>query len=467
MPEALEEKNILYFMTIPIPVHIKNLIASGDFEKASKEIDSLLSKASKPERIRFLFEKDRIMRFEREFPLSPEESFTLASQEIESLSQSEFQRLIERGCVDHITHKNGIRVFRRFIPNMFWLCPELKTRKIRGESELGAIEKEALYWRASRIQEASRDSTSPYLLPLKYTIRFTLRILEREKYPGKLRVWIPIPREDGINRAFKVLESKPPFKHIAPPEHPQRTIYFELTEEDAISLLYEFVSYGYHAKVDPDSARVTEESEILEEYTAEKPPHIVFSDYLVGLTRKIVGEEKNPLKIAQRIWLWVTSNVRYTYAMDYALYDNISEYVAKNLRGDCGMQAILFITMARIAGIPARWQSGWYLNPVRPGMHDWAQIHVEPYGWLYVDPSFGNKAKGDDWRNTFYFGSIEGYRLAANIDISRQFDPPKVFFRSDPVDNQQGEVESDEGNLYYGNWESKLEVIEVEKLKKN
>ena len=34
------------------------------------------------------------------------------------------------------------------------------------------------------------------------------------------------------------------------------------------------------------------------------------------------------------------------------------------------MQALLFITMCRIAGVPARWQSGLYAEPGSVGMHD-------------------------------------------------------------------------------------------------
>ena len=47
---------------------------------------------------------------------------------------------------------------------------------------------------------------------------------------------------------------------------------------------------------------------------------------------------------------------------EYFTISNISEYAATNLKGDCGVQAILFITLCRIAGIPAKWQSGLYVS---------------------------------------------------------------------------------------------------------
>ena len=52
----------------------------------------------------------------------------------------------------------------------------------------------------------------------------------------------------------------------------------------------------------------------------------------------------------------------------------IPEYCASRLRGDCGVQALTFITMCRIAGIPARWQSGLYADWRSADSHDWAMF---------------------------------------------------------------------------------------------
>ncbi len=49
---------------------------------------------------------------------------------------------------------------------------------------------------------------------------------------------------------------------------------------------------------------------------------------------------------------------------EYFLLDDIAEYCAVNQKGDCGVQALLFITLCRIVGIPARWQSGLSVNTV-------------------------------------------------------------------------------------------------------
>ena len=87
----------------------------------------------------------------------------------------------------------------------------------------------------------------------------------------------------------------------------------------------------------------------------------------------------------------------------------IAELCARQLRGDCGVMAVLFITLCRIAGIPAQWQSGLSVKPGYAGCHDWAMFYIAPYGWLWADPSFGSGARraGDQARRDHYFGNLD------------------------------------------------------------
>lgn len=45
--------------------------------------------------------------------------------------------------------------------------------------------------------------------------------------------------------------------------------------------------------------------------------------------------------------------------------------------GDCGMVSLLFITLCRLNGIPAKWQSGFMMHPGDVNLHDWAEIYFE------------------------------------------------------------------------------------------
>lgn len=121
---------------------------------------------------------------------------------------------------------------------------------------------------------------------------------------------------------------------------------------------------------------------------------------------------------------------------------NIPAYCIENRRGDCGMKSLLFITLCRYNGIPAKWQSGWFLYPDNMNLHDWAEVYFEGIGWVPMDPDF-NLQKGikkEDARE-FFFGGADAYRLIVNDDFSGDFFPAKVHPRSETVDFQRGEVE--------------------------
>ena len=69
------------------------------------------------------------------------------------------------------------------------------------------------------------------------------------------------------------------------------------------------------------------------------------------MCQEIVGDEINPLLKAKRIYEYVTDRVRYSYVRRYSTILNIPEYAAVNQKGDCGVQAVLFIALCRCAGV--------------------------------------------------------------------------------------------------------------------
>ena len=83
---------------------------------------------------------------------------------------------------------------------------------------------------------------------------------------------------------------------------------------------------------------------------------------------------------------YITCNLKYSFVRDYASIDSIAEQMALTRKGDCGMQAILFITLCRIAGVPARWQSGLAAEPGAIGEHDWAQCYLPSAGSSWILP---------------------------------------------------------------------------------
>src|SRR5262245_34119453 len=75
--------------------------------------------------------------------------------------------------------------------------------------------------------------------------------------------------------------------------------------------------------------------------------------------KKIVVDEKDPEKAAQKIQRWVFSKMKQTLAANA----NSALDVLEQMKGDCTEHSVLFVALARAAGIPAREVSGVGFTP--------------------------------------------------------------------------------------------------------
>jgi hypothetical protein len=104
---------------------------------------------------------------------------------------------------------------------------------------------------------------------------------------------------------------------------------------------------------------------------------------IIKQAQEIAGGEKDTLKVAQKILDWVHDNLR---KYPSAGIPNAVE-VLQNLSGDCNEHAVLFMALARAAGIPARMDAGLVLMDGKFYYHAWNEVYVGQ--WVTVDPTFG------------------------------------------------------------------------------
>ena len=194
-------------------------------------------------------------------------------------------------------------------------------------------------------------------------------------------------------------------------------------------------------------------------YTAERAQHIRFTPQLRQLADSLTAGEENPLRRARLLFQWVNDHFPWASAREYSTLENIPEYVLANRHGDCGQVTLLFLTLCRISGIPAHFQSGFMLHPGEWNLHDWGEIYFEGVGWVPVDQSFGIPTFArDEEERWFFLGGIDAWRWIVNNDYGMALDPEKRYPRSETVDFQRGEVEWDGGNLYFDQWDYDLQV---------
>jgi hypothetical protein len=323
------------------------------------------------------------------------------------------------------------------------------------------------------IVDAAERSGNVEVEPVHHKVTHTLTIHSNApgvKAGSLIRVWLPYPQEYRQQRDVKLISASPEPKLIAPnavDRNPvtggaQRTVYFEQRVEDPakeaeFKIVFEYTSFAYYPKLDearvqplpPDWNRAC---------LGERPPHIVFTPEIRKQVAAIIGKETNALARARRIFRWVSANVPWNAEDEYCIIPSLAIKGFTARRGDCGVQNTVFLTICRIAGIPARWQSGYETKPSHWGMHDWAEIYIAPWGWLPADASYGVKESEDPRIADFYCGHQDSYQLIVNLDWGRDLFPPKQSLRSEPADFQRGEVEVDGQNLYYDLWEARTEV---------
>lgn len=454
------------FLIAGLPEKVRYLEEKGLFKDAIHLVNKILAEnKGLPSLLksRLEWEPERIERTKRDYTLSRKEAFESLKTQIPDLTQEDFERWMREAFIEHREIEAETKFFNNFLPNLLRDNAEAKKRVKQLDKSSEQI-RNLVHKHIDTIIEKGDASGSRYVEPVKNRVLMKLKIkpdvVPKEKV---IRVWMPLPRKDPLQPEIKLISVTSNNHVLAPEDSSQRTIYFEgkavKGEELEFQVEYEYVVYAAYQEVNPAKVRQYIRNELRKKYVSERLPHIAFTPYLRKLAEEIVSGESNPYLRAWHIYKWITENVKYALVPEYSTIECVSDYAALNLRGDCGVQALLFITLCRISGVPARWQSGWYLNPIKPSPHDWAQFYIEPYGWLYADPSFGGHRKSIEKYHKFYFGNIDHFRLIANIDISSEFTPPKTHYRSDNVDNQRGEVEWKGGNIYYDKWNYELRVL--------
>ncbi|MDF2881451.1 MAG: transglutaminase [Clostridiaceae bacterium] len=448
------------YLKINLPEDVLKLKYYGDFNEELKHIDRLLKKGIPTAlRKRLEIEKDIITVIQRQYPFSFKEALGVMQKNVKNFKEEELVALKEESAADWIFINGEVHFQNRFFLNLVKTRPDIAERLIDNGTDDDTAKKTNLL--NNTIKEMKKNGGKAYYIRIKSSIK----IKEEAAEPGKnINVYIPIPVKCQQVKNIHILSTSPKAKLICDENYPQRTAFFSemLGDNREFTVEYSYENHVKYVNPDPKEVRSVQPDFDIEELA----PHIMFTPYIRELLREIIGDETNPLIKARKIYDFVTTKIMYSFMREYLTIDNIPEYAAANLKGDCGVQALLFITLCRCAKIPARWQSGLYVTPYFVGNHDWAQFYIEPYGWLFADCSFGGSAyrSGEEERWNFYFGNLDPFRMPANSEFQYDFNPNKKFLRGDPYDNQRGECEYKHRGLLFYEFDSNPELIEIREL---
>lgn len=452
-----------------------HLEAQGRFKQLAAFLTNALAEATLPasQRKRLAFELDRLDRIRKDFALTKDELFTALKKSVKGLTADEFERWVAEGRFDS-REIDGLRRFMgSSVSNLFFRYPELNARRLPPKDS--AKHDTASWEMCLAIKQAALAGKKPYVLPKRFRATMTVTAKAGAAPAGEtISAWLPIPREYPFQTDFKLLKTSSPLKHIDGAESPIRAVYLEQParkrKPTEFKIEYEYTTCGVWFGVQPDEVKAIDANDpVLRPFLSEGP-HVVFTPEIRALSKGIAGAETNPARQAKKFYDWIADHIKYSYAIEYSTIRNISDYCRARGYGDCGQEALLFITLCRLNGIPARWQSGWNTFPGAKTIHDWCEIYLAPYGWMPVDPYMGIWAMRyadtltDGQRREvrdFYFGGLDYCRMAANSDHNQELTPPKQSFRSDDVDFQRGELEWSGHNIYFDQYSYQLDIKEL------
>ncbi len=447
---------------------INNAIAAGSFDEAKKLIEVKLNSGNldDEEKYNLNFQIDKMERIKKDFNKTRDDIKKQLSKYYTDLTDSMIDAWEKDNSLEMKMINSEKKYFRNAVPNLFRVNKEAQKIKqaVEGKtyhSKLNQFLSKHLPESVQKISESDLKIGNPVRIKINYTLT-----VDKNAVPAgeTIRCWLPYPREGHSRQTdIKLISVNDDNYTIADNEYPQRTLYMEkkavADSSTVFNMQLEYTAYSEWHNVNADSLKpYRPATDLYREYTSERPPHIVFTDKIKALSEKIVGRELNPYKKLKLIYTWVDENIPWASAREYSTIDSISNYCINNMHGDCGIKTLLFITLCRYNGIPAKWQSGWMLHPGSVNLHDWSEVYLEEYGWVPVDQDYGIQESNDERVKYYYTNGIDSYRLIVNDDYSKPLYPPKKYPRSETIDFQRGEVEWDGGNLYFDKWDYNMEV---------
>lgn len=432
----MDNKMCVDSLSMPLPEDILKRKWAGDLDGAIKAIDRRL-KLELPGmlRARLECERERIRRLPTQYPWNREQALSKLREIVPSVTEEQFDDWELDGRIDFIYINGEKRYFIRCHRSIA-KHPDLVRQAGREVSPVNE-------WLDPMIHEIKEKG----ILTRRITMETSIYVEKDDFVPGEYLLHLPFPAASAQQSDIRLLEGDP--DGIAPEDAPARTAHWrrKLDNWQEFVLKYSYISRIKYADPlhlpRPSAPLYPDVTAPTDDDLAEFGAFMRFTPYLKTLAADLAKDAASDAEKAWKFYEFVTTKVDYSFMRDYFQIDNLNEYCAVNLRGDCGLQALLFIVLCRISGIPARWQSGMAVEPSYSGSHDWAQFYLEGWGWLFADCSYGGSAYryGSAERHQFYFGNLDPMRMVANRAFQAELTPALSVLRVDPYDNQAGEVE--------------------------
>lgn len=232
------------------------------------------------------------------------------------------------------------------------------------------------------------------------------------------QIWIPLAQSDPFQK-IDVVSIQSPVAHqvVKDQEFGNTSLYMELSpghSGDIIELTYDVDRKEKEPYQDNTSPNDYLSADLL----------MPVNDRFTTLADSIIGDKinDNTLMQARALYDYLIDNMRYIKNEKYGTGDAV--YACDALLGNCTEFHSFFISLARSAGIPARFAIGAAIPSERNaggvnGYHCWAEFYAQDKWWP-IDISEANKYSA---LSTYYFGRHPANRIEFSRGRDLEFEP--------------------------------------------
>jgi transglutaminase-like putative cysteine protease len=172
----------------------------------------------------------------------------------------------------------------------------------------------------------------------------------------------------------------------------------------------------YNREVNPDQGAVTTAlSPYLETLLQPQPFWETENTQVKQIAMGLKSGTNTNMAAAKKIYDYVVNTLSYNLNKGFDNRLGAAAVLQNPTNAACGEFADLFVALARAAGVPTREIEGYAAtnNENRPVgndvLHSWAEFYDQAFGWIPVDPTWGNTAKTD------FFTHLDAVRLILAI----------------------------------------------------
>lgn len=228
----------------------------------------------------------------------------------------------------------------------------------------------------------------------------------------KARVWFAMPSHDESYQTVSDVKTEAsvavPWK-IVTDNRGNRQMYAEVdaavAKEVVFTQTFRVTRHEINFNATPEATRPLTADELasMAEYLAPNA-NVVIDDRIMTLSKEIVGDEKNPVAAARKIYDWVLQNIEYWVkdpANKKASPVGSTNYCLDQKCGNCTDFHSLWTSLARAAGIPTRMKYGSFFKKELDGAdadqsyHCWPEFYAPNLGWVPHDVAVADIFVGD------------------------------------------------------------------------